>query len=87
MMRRLGSPFYDFSGLYPFQNRIQVSNRGGSIFLICDQSDLEAGFHFGTGITRFKEKCRPGGWEPLFLMSRQPVGPHTLMALATVFLK
>ena len=38
--------------LYPFQNRIQVSNRGGSIFLICDQSDLEAGFHFGTGISR-----------------------------------
>ena len=36
--------------VYPFQNRIQVSNRGGSIFLICDQSDLEAGFHFGTGI-------------------------------------
>ena len=33
-------------------NRIQVSNRGGSIFLICDQSDLEAGFHFGTGIDR-----------------------------------
>ncbi len=52
MMRRLGSPFYDFSGL-----------------------------------TRFKEKCRPGRWEPLFLMSRQPVGPRTLMALATVFLK
>ena len=46
--------------VYPFQNRIQVSNRGGSIFLTCDQSDLEAGFHFGTGIKRFyqkKERC------------------------------
>ncbi len=52
MMRRFGSPFYDFSGL-----------------------------------TRFKEKCRPGKWEPLFLMSRQPVSPRTLMAVATVFLK
>ena len=41
--------------LYPFQNRIQVSNRGGSIFLICDQSDLEAGFHFGTGIIAIYE--------------------------------
>jgi hypothetical protein len=41
-------------GIYPFQNRIQVSNRGGSIFLICDQSDLEAGFHFGMGIVERK---------------------------------
>ena len=27
--------------LYPFQNETWISNRGGSIFLICDQSDLE----------------------------------------------
>jgi hypothetical protein len=27
--------------VYPFQNETRISNRGGSIFLICDQSDLE----------------------------------------------
>ncbi len=29
------------TGLYPFQNETWISNRGGSIFLICDQNDLE----------------------------------------------
>jgi hypothetical protein len=27
--------------IQPFQNETRISNRGGSIFLICDQSDLE----------------------------------------------
>jgi len=52
LMRRFGSPFYDFAGL-----------------------------------NRFKEKCRPGSWEPLFLMSRHPITPRTLAAVAKVFLK
>jgi len=36
-------------GLYPSQNGTQVSNRCGSIFRICNQSDLEAGFYFSGG--------------------------------------
>ena len=45
-----------YAMLYLFQNRIQVSNRVGSIFFICDQSDLEAGFHFGLSIVQFLDR-------------------------------
>jgi lysylphosphatidylglycerol synthetase-like protein (DUF2156 family) len=52
ILRRFGSPFYDFAGL-----------------------------------NNFKEKCRPGSWEPLFLMSRHPITPRALAAIAKVFLR
>jgi len=46
-----------------------------------------APFYDFAGLNRFKEKCRPGSWEPLFLVSRHPITPRTLAAIATVFLR
>jgi phosphatidylglycerol lysyltransferase len=46
-----------------------------------------APFYDFAGLNRFKEKCRPGSWEPLFLVSRYPITPRMLAAIATVFFK
>ena len=43
-------------------------------------------FYDFMGVNRFKEKCRPGSWEPLFLMSRHRITPQTLAAVAKIFL-
>ncbi len=46
-----------------------------------------APFYDFSGLNRFKEKCRPGSWEPLFLVSRHPITPRTLAAVAKVFFR
>jgi lysylphosphatidylglycerol synthetase-like protein (DUF2156 family) len=46
-----------------------------------------APFYDFAGLNRFKEKCCPGSWEPLFLVSRDPITWRTMMAIAKVFLK
>lgn len=40
-----------------------------------------------SGLNRFKEKCRPGAWEPLYLLSRNTITPKTLAAISKVFLQ